>query len=179
MSVSVPVLLVVLGAALPAPVAVAPDDDAPGPGLGPILGAATALVPLAVGGALMTNDNRPAREEAGIYVMMSGLALAPWVAHGIEGRWERALAYGGASLALSAGVVIAMNRSDAFDPTVGNHVRQPMLILLPLALASASLGVVTSVFDGPPKEAPTRGLALWATPLPGGWSTGLAWSLPP
>ncbi len=165
----------VLATELPAPAAEAPPRD-PAP-VGFIAGAATAIVPLIVGGSLMAEDQSPRLEAAGFIVMASGFALAPWVAHGLEGSWRRAAIYGGLSLALSAGAVAEMEASAAFERRVGNKQRIPTKILLPLAMGSAMLGVVMSLFDHDLAEPPPR-LSLWLAPAGGGFATGLGWSAP-
>jgi hypothetical protein len=169
------ILALVLATELPAPAAEAPPHD-PAP-IGLIAGTATAIVPLIVGGALMAEDQSPRLESAGFIVMASGFALAPWVAHGVQGSWRRAAIYGGISLALSAGAVAEMEASDAFERRVGNKQRIPTKILLPLAMGSAMLGVVMSLFDRDRAEPPPR-LSLWLAPAAGGLATGLGWSTP-
>ena len=133
----------------------APADERPPIGLA--AGTATAIVPLIVGGALMAQDHSPQLQETGLIVMASGFALAPFVAHGLEGSWRRAAIYGGISLALSAAAVAEMERSNAFDPHVGNDRRIPMKIFLPLAMASSGVGVIMSVFDRRGLETQRRG----------------------
>lgn len=171
------ILALVLATELPAPAAEAPPHD-PAP-VGLIAGSATAIVPLIVGGAMMSEDQSPKLEAAGFIVMASGFALAPWVAHGIQGSWRRAAIYGGISLALSAGAVAEMEASDAFERHVGNRQRIPTKILLPLAMGSSMLGVVMSLFDHDRAEPPPR-LSLWLAPAQGGngFATGLGWSAP-
>jgi len=169
------ILALVLATELPAPAPEAPPHD-PAP-IGLIAGTATAVLPLIVGGALMAEDQSPRLESAGFIVMASGFALAPWVAHGVQGSWRRAALYGGVSLALSAGAVAEMEVSNAFERRVGNKQRIPTKILLPLAMGSSVLGVVMSLFDPDRAELPPR-LSLWLAPAAGGLATGLGWSTP-
>jgi hypothetical protein len=171
------ILALVLAMEPPAPAAEAPPDDpAPvGAPIGLVAGTATAIVPLIVGGALMAEDQSPRLEAAGFIVMASGFALAPWVAHGVRGAWRRAAIYGGLSLALSAGAVVEMEESHAFERRIGNKQRIPTKILLPLAMGSSVLGVVMSLFDRDHAE-PTARLSLWLVPAGGGFATGLGWS---
>ena len=169
------ILALVLATELPAPATEAPPVD-PAP-VGLIAGTATAIVPLMVGGALMAEDQSPRLEAAGFIVMASGFALAPWVAHGLEGSWRRAAFYGGISLALSAAAVAEMEASNAFERRVGNKQRIPTKVLLPLAMGSAMLGVVMSLFDRDHAESPPP-LSLWLVPAAGGFATGLGWSAP-
>lgn len=169
------ILVLVLATELPAPAAEAPPDD-PAP-VGLIAGTTTAIVPLIVGGALMAEDQSPRLEAAGFIVMASGFALAPWVANGVQRSWRRAAIYGGISLALSAGAVLEMEESHAFERRVGNKQRIPTKVLLPLAMGSSVLGVVMSLFGRESAQPPPR-LSLWLAPAAGGLATGLGWSTP-
>jgi len=108
----------------------------------PIAGALTALLPLAVGGALIAQDDRPDRQRAGTYVVLAGFAAAPWVAQAGAGRWKRALFYGLGSLALSTGAAVAMVAEDAYNPNIVNRDRLPFTVLLTTALFAAAAGVV-------------------------------------
>jgi hypothetical protein len=170
----VSILAVVLAAELPPPAAPElPPEDPPAVGLA--IGTATAIVPLVVGSALMANDRSPHLQEAGMIMMTSGFALAPWIAHGVEGSWSRAAIYGGATTLFSAATVVAMEASDAFNPHTGNRARIPMKIFLGLSLGSSAFGVVMSAFDRPPLR-PVSQLSLWLAP--GGLGGGLGWSRP-
>lgn len=171
---SVPILAVLLAADLPPPAApeLPPEDP---PALGVAMGTATAIVPLVVGGALMANDRSPHLQEAGMIMTVSGFALAPWIAHGVEGSWTRAAIYGGATTALSAATVVAMEASDAFNQHTGNRARIPMKIFLASSLGSSFIGVVMSAFDRHGLR-PVSQLSLWLAP--GGSGGGLGWSGP-
>jgi hypothetical protein len=111
---------------------------------GPIAGALTALVPLAVGGALVAQDDQPDRQRAGTYIVLSGFALAPWVAQGGGGRWKRALVYGLGSLALSTGAAVVMHAEDAYNPDIVDRDRLPFTVLLTTAFFAAAAGVMDS-----------------------------------
>ncbi|HEY6475654.1 MAG TPA: hypothetical protein VI456_03680 [Polyangia bacterium] len=169
------ILAVVLAADLPQAAPEPPPEDPPA--IGVAAGTATAIVPLIVGGALMANDHSPSLQQAGMIVTLSGFALAPWVAHGLEGSWSHAAIYGGASLALAGATFVAMEASDAFNPHTGNRARIPMKIFLPLSMASSAVGVVMSAFDRRPLR-PVSQLSLWLAPAPGGFTGGLGWSRP-
>jgi hypothetical protein len=167
------ILALVLAVDLPATAPSPAEDESPPVGL--VAGAATVMVPLIVGGVLLSHVKSPRLETTGVIVMASGFALAPWVAHGIEGKWRRAALYGGISLTLSAAAVVAMEASDAFNPTVGNRVRIPMGIFLPLSMATSLFGVITSAFDRHGLERPPQ-LTLWLAPAAGGAAGGVGWS---
>jgi len=144
------------------------------PPVGLAAGAATAIVPLIVGGALMANNHSPSRQQAGVVVMASGLALAPWVAHGVEGAWRRAAAYGAVSLVLSAATVVAMKAGNVFEPTVDDNRRIPMGVFLSLSLATSAFGVVVSAFDHHHLDRPPA-LSLWIAPDARGLAGGFGW----
>jgi hypothetical protein len=125
------------------PLVIPATVEPPGPALAaPIAGALTALLPLAVGGALVAQDDRPDRQRAGTYVVLTGFAAAPWVAHAGAGRWRRALVYGLGSLALSAGAAVAMRAEDAYNPDIVNRDRLPFTVLLTTAFFAAAAGVI-------------------------------------
>ena len=147
---------------------------AAGPPVGVAAGAVTAIVPMIVGGALMASDHSSSRQQVGVVVIVSGLALAPWVAHGVEGSWRRAAAYGGLTLALSAATVAAMKAGNVFDPTVDDNHRIPTGVLLSLSLAASAFAVVVSAFDHRPLEQ-SPAFSLWIAPDARGLAGGVGW----
>jgi hypothetical protein len=123
------------------------------PSWGPAVGALTALVPLAVGGALMAHDHQPAMGRAGVTVMVSGFAAAPWVAYGLGHQWRRGLVFGLTALAASAGTLVAMSAQDPFDPTIDNHHRLAFGTLLTTSFFASAFGLIDSFIAGPsPRE---------------------------
>jgi hypothetical protein len=135
-----------------APDARAEDPASPAPAWGPLAGALTATVPLMVGSVLVAQDGRGDRQRAGIYVMTTGFAAAPWVAHGVSGRWRRALGFGLVSAATSAGTIAAMSARDPFDPALANRKRLPFGLLLTSAFFAATVGIIDSFVSGPRAE---------------------------
>jgi hypothetical protein len=117
--------------------------------LGPVLGALTVLVPLAIGGSLWAHDGSPDLQRAGTYVMLAGFTITPWVAHGNIDRWGRALGFGLTTLALSAGTALETRVRDPFDPSIANHDRLPFTLLLTTAMFVAVGSLVDSVIVGP------------------------------
>src|SRR5262245_213548 len=162
-------------APLPPPTAAEGDGGAP---VGLLAGAAAALIPLVVGGALLAQDDSKQSQEMGAQVMAAGFALAPWVAHGVRGSGRRALLYGGISTTFAAGAIVMMHATDTFDPYIANRLRMPFSILLGCAFGSAIIGVLASELDPPPAEARPPRLSLWLLPAPGGASAGIAARLP-
>jgi hypothetical protein len=120
----------------------------------PLAGALTALVPLMVGSVLVAHDDNRALQRDGIAVMLAGFAAAPWVSHGVAGRWRRALAFGLASVAVSAATLAVMTARDPFDPTISNHKRLPFGFLLTASFFVGAAGVVDSFVVGPSARAP-------------------------
>ncbi|HET6281011.1 MAG TPA: hypothetical protein VFH73_08595 [Polyangia bacterium] len=131
-----------------------PTDSTPGspPTWGGVAGSLTALVPLLVGSALLANDSSPHLQRDGVYVITVGFAAAPWVAHGINHRWRRALGFGLVSLATSAASLVAMEYRDPFDPSVANHERLPFGFLFTSAFFAAAVGVIDSFVTGSPSR---------------------------
>src|SRR6185436_14342158 len=83
------------------PLVAAPPPAARGD-VAPVAGALTAVVPFIAGAALWSVDDDRQLQNIGTYIMATGFAAAPWVAHGLHRRWKRALAYGSVSAGLSA-----------------------------------------------------------------------------
>lgn len=142
-----------------------PNAASPPPEAAPVgaalAGALTALVPLAVGGALLTEGDRPDRQRAGTYVVLGGLAAAPWVAQGGSGRWKRALVYGLGSLALSAGAAVTMHSSDVFDPAIRNRQRIPFVLLLTSAFFTAAASVVDALVVSSVRSSEPPAAGMW------------------
>lgn len=151
--------------ALVPPVGDGPDATSPSPDAAPVgaalAGALTALVPLAVGGALLTDDDRPDRQRAGTYVVLGGLAAAPWVAQGGAGRWKRALVYGLGSLALSTGAAVTMHSSDVFDPDIRNRQRIPFVLLLTSAFFTAAASIVDALVVSSLRSPEPQSSRMW------------------
>ncbi len=120
----------------------------------PLAGALTAFVPLVVGSVLVSHDSNRALQRDGIAVIVAGFAAAPWVSHGIAGRWRRALVFGLAAAAASAGTLIAMSAQDPFDPSIGNHKRLPFGFMLTASFFLGAGGVVDSFVVGPASRGP-------------------------
>ena len=134
-------------------VSTAPAPEGPR-AAGAIAGSLTALVPFVAGSLLLSDDDRPGRQHAGVYVMAAGFAAAPWVAELTNRRWKRALGFGLASLATSAATLVAMEERDPFDPTLPNRKRLPFGVLLTSAFFAAAAGVIDSFVAGPRERRP-------------------------
>jgi len=118
-----------------------------------VAGALTMFVPFVVGCALWSSSTDDARERAGTYVMAAGFAAAPWVSHGVEGRWKRGAIFGSVSTALSAATLVAMEAKDPFYAPFANRQRVPFGVFLTTAMFAGALGVVDSFLAAPAREA--------------------------
>jgi hypothetical protein len=125
-----------------------PPPEAPR-STGAVAGSLTALLPLMIGSVLMSEDSRPNRQRAGIYVILGGFAAAPLVSHAVDRRWKRGAIFGLASLATTTATFINMSERDPFDPNLPNRKRLPFGVLLSSAFFAATVGVIDSFINGP------------------------------
>src|SRR4051812_39857332 len=65
-----------------------PDDEPPVVAA-LLAGGATAALPFSIGGTMMATGRGTETRNAGAMVAMSGLAFAPFVAHGVVGEYRR------------------------------------------------------------------------------------------
>jgi hypothetical protein len=147
-----PAVVAAATAAAPAPLVSWPEPPpTPSPRAlaGPLAGTLTLLAPLIAGGLLFAQDDHHDRERAGVYVMAAGMAAAPIVAHGVNGRWRRSLAWGALSLSLAAAAAGSMSVVDPFDANRNNRSRIPFNIFLMGAFFTSSAGVADSFIAGP------------------------------
>jgi hypothetical protein len=123
--------------------------------LGPVAGAVTAAAPFVAGCVLWGQNDHRALQTTGTFVMLSGFALAPWVSHGVQGRWRRAAVFGSISTATAVATVLYMEHRDPFEPGYRNIERVPFGMLLTAALFASAVGVVDSFLVAPARrEAP-------------------------
>jgi hypothetical protein len=147
--VAVALLLALVAGASPA------RADEPSPGATdhaspwPMAGALTAVGTLAIGGALMAQDQHPDLQKAGATIAALGFATAPWVAHARSGHCNRALVFGLTTVATSLGMVITMNVTDPYNPATPNADRIPYGIALTAAFFAAAAGVVDGFLVAP------------------------------
>ena len=118
----------------------------------PMAGALTAVGTLALGGALMAQDNHPDLQRAGATVAALGFATAPWVAHARSGRCNRALLFGLTSVATSLAMVITMQVTDPYNPATPNAERLPYGIALTTAFFAAAAGIVDGFLVAPGRD---------------------------
>jgi hypothetical protein len=135
-----------------APLALAPAR-APGGAAPLVAGALTAIVPFAVGCGLWSSNDIPL-ERLGTTFMAAGFAAAPWVSHGMQGRWRRATVFGSVSAANAAAMLIAMEAKDPFVAQYANRQRVPFGVFLTSSMFAAAVGVFDSFLSAPAREAP-------------------------
>jgi hypothetical protein len=126
------------------PTARAPESP---PVTAPLAGAVTAFLPFVAGSLMVAQDGHPGRQRDGITLMTMGFAAAPWVAHS-QGRWRHALLFGLATMATSAGTLLAMTARDPFDPTIGNHNRLAFGFFFSASFFLAAGGIADSFIAG-------------------------------
>jgi hypothetical protein len=117
------------------------------PAWGGAIGGGLLVGSLAAGGALFTRDSDPAAQRRGLYLIGAGVALAPWVAHGVDRRWRRAVSFGLVSLATTGAALVEADRIRIFDPTVGSKNLTPFMALLTAAIFSSAIGVADSFVE--------------------------------
>jgi len=109
-------------------------------------GAATALIPLALGAAHTANASTYASRNAGFVVAGAGFALAPIVAHVVVGEYARAAAFGALPLAVDISVIAltTANPDAIFAATKGS--RTAFGIFFGAGVFGAMLGLVDVAF---------------------------------
>ena len=144
------VALLVVAAAAISP-AFADEADPPiGWSLG--AGAAVAILPLAVGGALTTLDSRATR-NAGLYVITAGLALAPIVSHLVLREWKRAAIFGAVPAASLLAMVAMLHAApDVLTEEGGPSTRIPFAAILIAAVFSSGVGIADCILAGDRKK---------------------------
>lgn len=144
--------------AAPAPIApVAPvittasDDDNSGL-LAFVTGAATALVPVAIGATMADRGKDDPAKNAGLILAGGGLALSPFTAHAVNGEWKRAAAFSAVPVATEIAISIFLTaRPDAVYQ--GTKVTRTVFgILFTTDVFIAALGLVDASFAGDRKR---------------------------
>jgi hypothetical protein len=174
-----------LGALLVRPVSADPPPSAlpldlrPEPAADPPVGWAmgagtlTALLPLAVGGALFSGGLDVDRRKGASLAIASGLALAPIVSHLVVREWTRAAIFGAIPVACLAGMIALLEVQPTVTMFGTREGRLTYGLLLSFATLSAGAGLVDTVGASrrarDRRGAPRRALVL-PTPvaLPGG-----------
>jgi hypothetical protein len=105
-------------------------------------GAATAFIPLVLGGVRAATASSPGARDIGYTVGGVGPALSPIVAHAVLGEWARAAAFGAPTVASEIGLsaYLAANPDAVFNGTVGS--RTAFAIIFSVDLFGAAFGIV-------------------------------------
>lgn len=131
------------------------DEHVPPPrsGLLPVVvGGVTALVPIGIGAASMAHVTSLSNKNIGFVFAGAGLVVAPLLAHGVVGEWERGTWFCLPSLGAEAGMIaIAMARPDAvFEGT--RLTRTFFVGLFTASLFTSAAGIVDAALVGDRSE---------------------------
>lgn len=86
----------------------------PSAGLALMTGAAAAMIPIALGAALMSSGSASAEKNLGFGIAGAGFVLAPIVSHAVLGEFRRAALFGALPALSEIGMVVVMAaREDA------------------------------------------------------------------
>jgi hypothetical protein len=113
-----------------------------------LAGAATALIPLAIGSSLAAAGSTDGAKNVGLGIAGAGVALSPIVGHGVLGEWRRAMAFGVAPIISEIGIYgLLKARPDAVYH--GTKVtRTTFGAMFSVDLFSAALGLVDVMMAG-------------------------------
>jgi hypothetical protein len=111
-------------------------------------GLATAMVPLAVGGALLAGDTSRDVKNAGMYVVQAGLALAPFVSHAVAREWARGALFSVVPVAAAAAAVGVMAASPDVLAGGGRDVQKGWGVAMSIAVLASAGGIVDSFWAG-------------------------------
>jgi len=111
-------------------------------------GLATGLLSMAIGGALAASDDH-GRQQAGTYVMMTGLALAPAVSHLVSKEWGRSAIFGALPTAALLGMVglLEAHPQVTYEGNKDPH-RTGYVVLIAVSIVSSAGGIVDSMWAG-------------------------------
>lgn len=161
-------LLFLAFAATPRRARAAPPEGAsaadPPVGIALAAGAATALIPLALGASFAAGTKDYGQRNVGYAVAGAGLAISPIMAHVIVGEYARGAAFGAVPVACEIGIVslVSVMPNAVFSGSTGS--RTTFAILFSLDAFGATLGLVdialaaTRARERLPK--PLRGLTV-------------------
>ncbi len=132
-------------AALIATAASAAVADEPGPPLAVAVGAgaSVAIAPLLAGGVLFASSSDDGLRRTGVYVAMSGLALAPAVAHLAVREYKRAAIFAALPFAALLTNVVVFQ----LDPQVTTLGSAGSRTTFGVALTAAALGATVGLAD--------------------------------
>jgi hypothetical protein len=122
-------------------------EDPPDSGLALVVGGATLVAGLAVGGTLLAaSGENPPVNEAGWLVMQGGFALAPLTSHAVVGEWGRGAAFASIPAAAALGT-LPVFAADGNAVAYGTLWEQRAIwALYCVGLAGGIVGVLDTAF---------------------------------
>lgn len=112
---------------------------------GVVAGMATALVPLAVGGAFFAGTDDTTKRRDAIVGMLSGLALAPIVSHLVAKEWARAGIFGAIPVACVVGMSVLLEIHPSANLFAQPADRLSFGLLISLATLSSGIGLLDTL----------------------------------
>jgi hypothetical protein len=115
-------------------------------------GAATALIPLALGAAHTATAEGDGQRSVGYAVAGAGLALSPIVAHVALGEWQRAAAFGAAPVASEIAICSIMAAKPDYIFHGTTFSRTTFAVLFSIDIFGAAAGLWDVAMAGDPKR---------------------------
>ncbi|MEO6952486.1 MAG: hypothetical protein ABI321_11780 [Polyangia bacterium] len=132
---------------------------------GIVAGTATAMLPLAVGGAFFAGTDDTTKRRDAIVGMLSGLALAPIVSHLVVKEWARAGIFGAIPVACVIGMSVLLEIHPSANLFAQPADRLSFGLLISFATLSSGIGLLDTL--GAARRAEHKKLArLPVIPLP-------------
>ena len=129
-------------------------------------GAATALVPMAIGGAFFSGTYDTTVRRDATLGMLTGLALAPIVSHLVVREWSRAAIFGAIPTAALVGAAVLLELSPTANLYGTRGERLSFGLLLAFSTLSSGVGLADTYAAGQRAAAKRRRAAIPALPLP-------------
>jgi hypothetical protein len=134
-------------------------------------GIALAMVPLAVGSTLIANSPNESVQNAGLFTLMGGLALAPILSHAIAGEWKRAVVFAALPVAGTVAMAVLVSQVPNVIADLGvAETRVPFAASLIAAVFGSAGGLADSFLAG----ARARARRVSLVPTVGPHQVGLA-----
>ena len=111
-------------------------------------GAATALVPMAIGSYLFAHNEDEHHRTAGALTMVTGLALAPIVSHLAVKEWKRAGIFGAIPVACAVGMAALVGAEPSVTVFGSPQTRLTFGMLMSFATLSAGVGLLDTLGAG-------------------------------
>lgn len=136
-----------------------------------LVGAGIAVLSVGTGLTITGNAKNGNTKNAGILIAQSGLAVAPFAAHAVQGEWARGAVFAIPSLAAEGGM---LGLVEYWGPKLvtGSSLKSQYIYsgLFTLSLLSAGVGIVDSLFAGDRRAARAARLTPYFDRTGGGLS---------